>query len=46
MLALAREAGLSSPRHLAADELGASYLAGRAAGLRLARGEEFLLAAT
>jgi methyltransferase (TIGR00027 family) len=44
MLALARQAGFTSTRHISAADLTQRYFAGRADGLRPARGEEFLVA--
>ncbi len=44
ILALAREAGFGEAAHVSGDELDERYFAGRADGLRLARGEEFLVA--
>ncbi|WP_439379324.1 class I SAM-dependent methyltransferase [Amycolatopsis lexingtonensis] len=44
MLALAREAGFGAAVHVSGDELNERYFAGRSDGLRIARGEEFLVA--
>ncbi|QKV73253.1 class I SAM-dependent methyltransferase [Amycolatopsis sp. Hca4] len=46
MLAMAREAGFRDAVHVSAAELESRYFAGRADGLRIARGEEFLVATT
>jgi methyltransferase (TIGR00027 family) len=45
LLALARAAGLSDPRHVSAAHLNERYFKGRSDGLRLSSGEEFLVAA-
>ncbi|KDN18086.1 class I SAM-dependent methyltransferase [Amycolatopsis rifamycinica] len=44
MLTLAREAGFRDAVHVSGAELDARYFAGRADGLRIVRGEEFLVA--
>ncbi|RSD20787.1 class I SAM-dependent methyltransferase [Amycolatopsis eburnea] len=44
MLALAREAGFAEAVHVSGAELDERYFAGRSDGLRIARGEEFLVA--
>ncbi|NBH11461.1 class I SAM-dependent methyltransferase, partial [Amycolatopsis sp. SID8362] len=44
MLALAREAGFADAVHVSGTELDERYFAGRTDGLRIARGEEFLIA--
>ncbi len=44
MLAMAREAGFRDAAHVSGAELDARYFAGRADGLRIVRGEEFLVA--
>lgn len=44
MLALARQVGFASIRHVSAADLTQRYFLGRADGLRPARGEEFLVA--
>ena len=46
MLALARDAGFREAHHISAAELTTRYFAGRADGLRTARGEELLVALT
>ncbi|MGF9825591.1 class I SAM-dependent methyltransferase [Brevibacillus agri] len=46
MLALARAAGFREVQHVSASELDQRYFSGRADGLRLPSGEEFLLAST
>jgi methyltransferase (TIGR00027 family) len=46
MLALAREAGFASARHLPGAELRARYLSGRADALRSSSGEDLLVATT
>ena len=46
MLALARSAGFRTVTHVSGDELNSRYFAGRADGLRIAKGEEFLVATT
>jgi methyltransferase (TIGR00027 family) len=46
MLSLAREAGFKETRHVSAADLSDRYFAGRADGLRLSGGEEFLVATT
>jgi methyltransferase (TIGR00027 family) len=46
LLAMAREAGFREATHVSGAELDERYFAGRADGLRLARGEEFLVATT
>ena len=46
MLALARDAGFKAARHASGEEIHRRYFAGRADGLRPARGEEFLIATT
>jgi methyltransferase (TIGR00027 family) len=46
MLALARDAGFKSARHVSATMLNQRYFAGRTDGLRTSRGEELLVAAT
>lgn len=46
LLALAREAGFKSVRHVAASELARRYFTGRADGLRPSSGEELLVATT
>jgi methyltransferase (TIGR00027 family) len=43
MLAMAREAGFREAVHVSGAELDARYFAGRADGLRVVRGEEFLV---
>ncbi|MBE8524577.1 class I SAM-dependent methyltransferase [Amycolatopsis sp. H6(2020)] len=44
MLAMAREAGFRDAVHVSGAELDARYFAGRTDGLRIVRGEEFLVA--
>jgi len=44
MLAMAREAGFRDAVHVSAAELNERYFAGRADGLRVVPGEEFLVA--
>jgi methyltransferase (TIGR00027 family) len=46
MLALAREAGFAGVRHVPGTALGERYFAGRADGLRMSTGEDFLVATT
>lgn len=46
MLAMAREAGFRDAVHVSGAELDSRYFAGRADGLRIARGDEFLVATT
>ncbi|MFI5585825.1 class I SAM-dependent methyltransferase [Amycolatopsis sp. NPDC051758] len=46
MLALARSAGFRTVTHVSGDELNSRYFADRADGLRIAKGEEFLIATT
>lgn len=46
ILALAREAGFKSVRHVSAADYAARYFAGRADGLAPSRGEEMLVATT
>jgi methyltransferase (TIGR00027 family) len=46
MLALAREAGFTDVRHVSGTTLNGRYFAGRADGLRMSTGEDFLVAAT
>lgn len=46
ILSLAREAGFDTIGHLSTEELADRYFAGRADGLRPAKGEEFLVART
>ncbi|ADJ45188.1 methyltransferase [Amycolatopsis mediterranei S699] len=46
MLAMAREAGFRDVVHVPGAELDERYFAGRADGLRIVRGEEFLVATT
>lgn len=46
MLALAREAGFATVRHVPGTSLAERYFAGRADGLRPSSGEDFLLATT
>jgi methyltransferase (TIGR00027 family) len=46
MLALAREAGFTDVRHVSGTTLNERYFAGRADGLRMSTGEDFLVAAT
>ena len=46
MLALARSAGFRTATHVSGDELNSRYFADRADGLRIAKGEEFLVATT
>jgi methyltransferase (TIGR00027 family) len=46
MLALARDAGFREAHHISAADLNTRYFAGRADGLRTARGEELLVALT
>jgi methyltransferase (TIGR00027 family) len=46
MLALARDAGFREAHHVSAYDLNERYFAGRADGLRTARGEELLVAMT
>ena len=46
MLALARSAGFRTVTHVSGDELNSRYFADRADGLRIAKGEEFLVATT
>lgn len=46
MLALAREAGFTDVRHVSGTTLNERYFAGRADGLRMSTGEDFLVATT
>jgi methyltransferase (TIGR00027 family) len=46
MLALAREAGFTDVRHVSGTMLNGRYFAGRADGLRMSTGEDFLVATT
>ena len=46
MLALAREAGFTDVRHVPGTTLNERYFAGRADGLRMSTGEDFLVATT
>lgn len=46
ILAMAREAGFRAVTHVSGDELNERYFAGRADGLRITKGEEFLVATT
>jgi methyltransferase (TIGR00027 family) len=46
MLALAREAGFTDVRHVSGTALNERYFAGRADGLRMSTGEDFLVATT
>jgi methyltransferase (TIGR00027 family) len=46
MLALAREAGFTDVRHVSGSMLNGRYFAGRADGLRMSTGEDFLVAMT
>lgn len=46
MLSLAREAGFKDARHVSTADLTKRYFKGRADGLRLSSGEEFLVATT
>jgi methyltransferase (TIGR00027 family) len=46
MLALAREAGFADVRHVSGTTLSERYFAGRADGLRMSTGEDFLVATT
>ncbi|WIV55673.1 class I SAM-dependent methyltransferase [Amycolatopsis nalaikhensis] len=46
LLAMAREAGFRAVTHVSGDELNDRYFAGRADGLRITKGEEFLVATT
>jgi len=46
MLALAREAGFTDVRHVPGTALNERYFAGRADGLRMSTGEDFLVATT
>ncbi|HEY3464735.1 MAG TPA: class I SAM-dependent methyltransferase [Amycolatopsis sp.] len=46
ILAMAREAGFRAVTHVSGDELNDRYFAGRADGLRITKGEEFLVATT
>ena len=46
MLALAREAGFTDVRHVSGTTLSERYFAGRADGLRMSTGEDFLVATT
>lgn len=46
LLAMAREAGFRAVTHVSGDELNERYFAGRADGLRITKGEEFLVATT
>jgi methyltransferase (TIGR00027 family) len=46
MLALAREAGFTDVRHVSGTTLNGRYFAGRADGLRMSTGEDFLVATT
>jgi methyltransferase (TIGR00027 family) len=46
MLAMAREAGFTDVRHVSGTTLNGRYFAGRADGLRMSTGEDFLVATT
>jgi methyltransferase (TIGR00027 family) len=46
MVAMCRDAGFATVRHVAGRELGRRYFAGRADGLRPSSGEDFVIAAT